>query len=170
MMVEITAIGSAGLRKRGHAPLSTAGGARERCGLPATLGRDLTRARANPLIFASTRGNIPRTGVCVMKLWMRERDQLIETTLAFVEGVSGARLRSPVAAPIRTEPPKAEPVRPTEPIAIMLPVSPASERAEIERRVAKFKAQQQKFQREREASYTEIFSKTRATRGNAARA
>jgi hypothetical protein len=106
-----------------------------------------------------------------MKLWMRERDQLIETTLAFVEGVSGARPRSAAAAPIRTEPPKkAEPVRPAERTAIMLPVSPASERAEIERRVAKFKAQQQKFQREREASYAEIFSKTRATRGNAARA
>jgi hypothetical protein len=106
-----------------------------------------------------------------MKLWMRERDQLIETTLAFVEGVSGARARNAAVAPMRTEPPeKAEPVRPTEPMAIMLPVSPASERAEIERRVAKFKAQQQKFQREREASYAEIFSKTRATRGNAARA
>jgi hypothetical protein len=104
-----------------------------------------------------------------MKLWMRERDQLIETTLAFVEGVSG--VRPPSAAPARAEPPeKAEPARPSEPIAIMLPVSPASERAEIERRVAKFKAQQQKFQREREASYAEIFSKTRATRGNAARA
>jgi thymidylate kinase len=106
-----------------------------------------------------------------MKLWMRERDQLIETTLAFVEGVSGARPRNPAADPVRTEPAKkAESVRPVIPMAIMLPVSPASERAEIERRVAKFKAQQQKFQREREASYAEIFSKTRATRGNAARA
>jgi len=106
-----------------------------------------------------------------MKLWMRERDQLIETTLAFVEGVSGARPRSAAAAPVRTEPPKAaEPVRVAEPIAIILPVSPASERAEIERRVAKFKAQQQKIQREREARYAEIFSKTSATRGNVTRA
>jgi len=45
----------------------------------------------------------------------------------------------------------------------------ASERAEIERRVANFKAQQQKFQRAREADYDAIFSKTRSTRGNASR-
>jgi chorismate mutase len=45
----------------------------------------------------------------------------------------------------------------------------ASERAEIERRVAYFKAQQQKFQRAREADYDAIFSKTRAIRGNAGR-
>ena len=45
----------------------------------------------------------------------------------------------------------------------------ASERAEIERRVAKFKAQQQKFQRAREAHYDAIFSKARATPGNQTR-
>ena len=45
----------------------------------------------------------------------------------------------------------------------------ASERAEIERRVANFKAQQQKFQRAREAHYDAIFSKARATPGNQTR-
>ena len=45
----------------------------------------------------------------------------------------------------------------------------ASERAEIERRVANFKAQQQKFQRAREADYDAIFSKARATPGNQTR-
>ena len=45
----------------------------------------------------------------------------------------------------------------------------ASERAEIERRVANFKAQQQKFQRAREADYNAIFSKARATPGNQTR-
>ena len=45
----------------------------------------------------------------------------------------------------------------------------ASERAEIERRVANFKAQQQKFQRAREADYDAIFSKARATPGNPTR-
>ena len=45
----------------------------------------------------------------------------------------------------------------------------ASERVEIERRVAKFKAQQQKFQRAREAHYDAIFSKARATPGNQTR-
>jgi hypothetical protein len=93
-----------------------------------------------------------------MKWWMRERDQLIEQTLAFVEGVAAAR-------PARTEPAKkAEPaVEPPKPAG---PPSMASERAEIERRVANFKANQQKFQRAREAHYDAIFSKTRATPGN----
>jgi hypothetical protein len=117
-----------------------------------------------------------------MKHWMRERDQLIEQTLAFVEGVSAARPARPAtAASLRAEPAKAvEPARPAEPpkperVAPIGPASPirlvpmASERAEIERRVANFKAQQQKFQRAREADYDAIFSKTRATAGNATR-
>jgi hypothetical protein len=105
-----------------------------------------------------------------MKWWMRERDQLIEQTLAFVEGVAAAR-------PARTEPAKqAEPVKKPEPakkaepaVAPPKPMGPpslASERAEIERRVANFKANQQKFQRAREAHYDAIFSKARATPGN----
>jgi hypothetical protein len=99
-----------------------------------------------------------------MKWWMRERDQLIEQTLAFVEGVAAAR-------PVRTdavEPPQAEPPKPVEPKPVSFG-SMASERAEIERRVANFKAHQQKFQREREAHYNAIFSKTRVTPGNPTR-
>ena len=43
-----------------------------------------------------------------MKWWMRERDQLIEQTLAFVEGVAAA-------SPKRTEPvPQPEPSKPVE--------------------------------------------------------
>ncbi|HEU0085124.1 MAG TPA: hypothetical protein VFQ87_19915 [Bradyrhizobium sp.] len=107
-----------------------------------------------------------------MKLWMRERDQLIEQTRAFVEGIAAARPAASVAAPApRQQPAKAaEPPKPIElpTMAALVPV--ASERAEIERLVAKFKAQQQKFQREREAGYHEIFSKTRLTERNAARA
>ena len=111
-----------------------------------------------------------------MKWWMRERDQLIEQTLAFVEGVAAARpARTAAAAPARAEP--AKPVaqaRPAEPpkSAGLVPIrlAPmASERAEIERRVANFKAQQQKFQRAREAHYDAIFSKARATPGNQTR-
>jgi hypothetical protein len=108
-----------------------------------------------------------------MKHWMRERDQLIEQTLAFVEGVAAARpARTVAAAPVRAEPVEppgqAEPPKPAgfAPIRV---VAVASERAEIERRVANFKAQQQKFQRAREADYDVIFSKTRATAGNAIR-
>jgi hypothetical protein len=110
-----------------------------------------------------------------MKWWMRERDQLIEQTLAFVEGVAAAR-------PARTEPsPKPEPaeapvkaIEPSKPaeLASMKPAglaAMASERTEIERRVANFKAHQQKFQRDREAHYDAIFSKARATPGNPTR-
>jgi hypothetical protein len=129
---------------------------------------------ANPLIFVSRCAKYSPTlsGVGVMKLWMRERDALIEQTKAFVEAVAAIRPVSvTAAAPARAEPAKpAEPATPIEFRSIAAPFLVASERAEIERRVAKFKAQQQKFQREREASYREIFSKTKGTDGNAARA
>jgi len=108
-----------------------------------------------------------------MMLWMRERDQLIEQTMAFVQGVAAAKpARAAAAGPAWTEPAKpvaqtqpAEPSRPERFAPIGLDPM-ASERAEIERRVAKFKAQQQKFQRAREAHYDAIFSKARATPGN----
>ena len=109
-----------------------------------------------------------------MKLWMRERDQLIEQTMAFVQGVAAARpLRAPIVAPAPAEPARpvaqAAPPEPPKPagIAVMGLAPMPSERAEIERRVANFKAQQQKFQRAREVHYDEIFLKTRATAGNA---
>jgi hypothetical protein len=111
-----------------------------------------------------------------MKLWMRERDQLIERTLAFVEGVAAAKpVRAAVAGPARAEPAKpvaqAGPAEPPKFVAIAaMGLAPmVSERAEIERRVANFKAQQQKFQRAREADYDAIFSKARATPGNQTR-
>jgi hypothetical protein len=139
------------------------------------------------LIFASTSGDMLFSlGVCVMKWWMRERDQLIEETLAFVEGVAAARpVRTVAAASARAErakpaeaagpaePPKPERVAPIGLAPIGLAPTGlalmASERAEIQRRVADFKAQQQKFQRAREADYDAIFSKTRATPGNQTR-
>jgi hypothetical protein len=111
-----------------------------------------------------------------MKLWMRERDQLIEQTLAFVQGVAAAKpVRAEAAGPARAEP--AKPVEQAGPaeqprLAGIPPIGlapMASERAEIEHRVAKFKAQQQKFQRAREAHYDAIFSKARATPGNQTR-
>jgi hypothetical protein len=115
-----------------------------------------------------------------MKLWMRERDQLIEQTMAFVQGVAAAKpVRAAAGGPARPEPAKpvahASPAElPRElprlagiPLTGLAPM--ASERAEIERRVAKFKAQQQKFQRAREAHYDAIFSKARATPGNQTR-
>lgn len=108
-----------------------------------------------------------------MKHWMYERDQLIEQTLAFVQGVAAARPAQAVSAALkRAEPAKpAEQVRPVEPpkpagFAPIRVAPPVSERAEIERRVANFKAQQQKFQRAREADYDAIFLKARATPRN----
>jgi hypothetical protein len=105
---------------------------------------------------------------------MRERDQLIEQTLAFVEGVAAARpVRTAAAASAASA--RAEPAKPVEQAGPAEPPKPAvvapmaSERAEIERRVANFKAQQQKFQRAREAHYDAIFSKARATPGNRTR-
>ena len=110
-----------------------------------------------------------------MKLWMRERDQLIEQTLAFVEGVAAAKpARASAVGPARAEPAKpaakARPAEPSEPERLVGLAPMPSERAEIERRVANFKAQQQKFQRAREADYDAIFSKARATAGNLPRA
>ncbi|MHB8271858.1 hypothetical protein [Bradyrhizobium sp.] len=129
------------------------------------------------MIFAPACGEmLPGLGVCVMKLWMRERDQLIEQTMAFVQGVAAAKpARAIAAGPPQPEP--AQPVAQASPaesprpagIALMGLAPMASERAEIERRVAKFKAQQQKFQRAREAHYDAIFSKARATPGNQTR-
>ena len=105
-----------------------------------------------------------------MQLWMRERDQLIEQTRAFVEGIAAARPAAAIAAAPVQEPAKpAEPSRPIELPAMSALAPLPSERAEIERRVAKFKAQQQKFQQAREADYHAIFSKTRPQDGNAAR-
>jgi hypothetical protein len=103
-----------------------------------------------------------------MKWWMRERDQLIEQTLAFVEGVAAARpKRSDAAGPARAEPaPKPEPAKLTEMPKPAAAGFMASERAEIERRVANFRARQQKFQRERDEHYHAVFSKTRASLGN----
>ncbi|MEA2941249.1 MAG: hypothetical protein QOD09_1778 [Bradyrhizobium sp.] len=107
-----------------------------------------------------------------MKLWMRERDQLIEQTLAFVEGVAAAKPAQAAAHRAALAEPKpvaqAEPLKSEKLVGIGLPPM-ASERTEIERRVAKFKAQQQKFQRAREAHYDAIFSKARATPGNQTR-
>jgi hypothetical protein len=95
-----------------------------------------------------------------MKLWMRERDQLIEQTMAFVEGVAAMRGARPDPAP---KPEASEPLQPVKPAtAIFL----GSERAEIQQRVANFKSQQQKFQRAREAHYSAIISETRATPRN----
>jgi hypothetical protein len=99
-----------------------------------------------------------------MKWWMRERDQLIEQTMAFVEGVAAAGPKRTSAPVVQAEP--SRPVEPPKPAALAYM---ASERAEIEKRVANFKAQQQKFQRAREEHYNAVFAKTRFVPGNPTR-
>src|SRR3954451_20936479 len=133
------------------------------CDYPVTQAGDFIPARAILLIFAATWGELrPHLGLSVMKLWMRERDQLIEQTRAFVEGVAALQ-------PARSEPaPTPEPSRPVAAVKPATAIFLGSERAEIEQRVANFKAQQQKFQRAREAHYHAIISETRATPRNQA--
>jgi hypothetical protein len=177
-MVEIVAMPCGDLRNGSQSSLSTQkpGSAHAVADRP-RLTPILSAAGVIPLIFASTSGEMrPGPGVCVMKWWMRERDQLIEQTMAFVEGVAAAKpARAAAAASARAEPAKpfrlagaAESPKPERAAPIEL-APMASERAEIQRRVANFKAQQQKFQRAREAHYDAIFSKARATAGNPTR-
>lgn len=115
--------------------------------------------------------------------WKIERDALIAQTLAFVQSVArknddagndaGQDLkqdagnpdaaRDVVAAAIdaaRIEPPKiAEPPR----NARILPAPPSSDfRAEIQSRVANFRAHQERFHREREEFFSATLAKARA--------
>lgn len=94
-----------------------------------------------------------------MKLWMRERDQLIEQTMAFVAGVAAAR-STPGIAVVPSEPAPPLHAAPATAIGPLIALDcMASERAAIEMRVAKFRKQQEKFRQAREAQYYEIFSK-----------
>ena len=95
--------------------------------------------------------------------WMKERDLLIAQTMAFVQSVTGnkpdaaAELRQTAieAAPVEAvryaletvEPP----ALPQKDIQIPRPRIPSDIRAEIESRVASFRAHQERFHRERDA-------------------
>ncbi|MCP4621164.1 MAG: hypothetical protein GY844_32565 [Bradyrhizobium sp.] len=113
--------------------------------------------------------------------WMRERDLLIAQTMAFVESVTGRRPEAEVA--VRTDIPAATPARlpdveamlaegisPAEgrkPAAPMpRPVTRSEYRSEILSRVEKFRANQARFEREREAYCSATMAKMQATLGN----
>jgi len=83
-----------------------------------------------------------------MTQWMKDRDRLIEETLAF------AKRLGPVTRQV--EPSKA--VAPQQPLK---PRDGIFEREDIRQRVADFKATQNKFQREREEYYKATMAKIR---------
>ena len=119
--------------------------------------------------------------------WIKERDELIAQTKAFVQSVTGRRPQ-PAADPLPVEPVgnetpvfaalsvqvesaiAFEPTRSVEPIDIVpvleapsARVLPQSDvRAEIQNRVAAFQAHQHRFHREREAYFKSVLTKVRS--------
>ena len=84
--------------------------------------------------------------------WMRDRDLLIEETLAFAQSIAAVN-------PVQIEHPmRVEPLKTVELPQVVKPKDKIFEREEILRRVADFKTTQHKFQCERE----EYFKKTMA--------
>jgi hypothetical protein len=84
--------------------------------------------------------------------WMRDRDLLVEETLAFVQTVAtGNPVRIETAK--QMEPPNTVAIPP-----IAKPKDKLSERDVIRKRVADFKATQHKFEREREDYYRRTMS------------
>ena len=87
--------------------------------------------------------------------WIKDRDRLIEETLAFVQEVATLK-PSQIEIPKQIEPPKA-----IEVVQIAKPKDKLFEREEIRRRLADFKATQNRFQREREEYYKTTMAKVR---------
>jgi hypothetical protein len=100
-----------------------------------------------------------------MTSWMEERDRLVAQTLAFVQGVAAATSFHPAA------PPAAAPVSPHQAKTTPLPApsrvhAPASDRDEIMRRVAAFKAHQHRLIKERESYYASVQTQIRTVLGH----
>jgi hypothetical protein len=104
-----------------------------------------------------------------MKSWMEERDLLIAQTMAFVEDVAASRpsrvepqiIAAPTdqvqkeEQPIPVEPERVEVL--AEPIATLRPR--IDERAEIQKRVASFKAHQTRLIHDREQFFRSVMTK-----------
>ena len=105
-----------------------------------------------------------------MNDWRKQRDLLIEETMAFAQRVRSdapkkfefpKTVAPPVSQGVSTQP---EPVRPPMTAEVPTPKDRLdSERDVIQRRVANFKANQKKFQNDREDYYTRTMSDARAT-------
>jgi hypothetical protein len=100
-----------------------------------------------------------------MHEWMKQRDLLIEETLEFVQGVAANSKDTPATryvVEVSTPDTFAQ-----SPLEAKVPAPRAKldvERASILRRVANFKANQQRFQREREEYFAGTMAKLRANR------
>jgi hypothetical protein len=86
---------------------------------------------------------------------MRDRDLLVEETLAFVQGVATNK-PARIETPTQIEQPKAPAVW-----QAAKPRGKLFEREEIQQRVADFRANQHKFQREREEYYRLTMARVR---------
>jgi len=104
--------------------------------------------------------------------WTADRDLLIAQTMAFVQSVTGRKPdvdgrveftpSSPVVTPSAVESEKLEsPVEATA-AAPKPVVAPSPVRAEIEGRVAAFRAHQQRFDRERDRHFNSVLTGIRA--------
>jgi hypothetical protein len=117
--------------------------------------------------------------------WMRERDLLIAQTMAFVQSVTGRKpdaevFARPDIAPVTptrlpdveamlaealgvAEQPAAAVPEPAKPVPPIRPAGRSEYQSEIQARVEKFRAQQAKFNREREAYCSATMAKMQAT-------
>jgi len=88
--------------------------------------------------------------------WMRDRDLLIEETLAFAQSVAAVN-------PVEVEPSTRVEVPKTVVVAqVATPKDKIFEHEEIRQRVADFKATQHKFQCEREEYFKKTMEKVRS--------
>ena len=113
-----------------------------------------------------------------MKSWMEERDLLIAQTMAFVDEVAASQT-TPVTAQIAAAPivqVQAEHPIPVEseqvaaqvgPIATLKPLPAIDERAEIQKRVASFKAHQVRLIQERDQFFRSVMTKIEKQRSSA---
>jgi hypothetical protein len=117
--------------------------------------------------------------------WMRERDLLIAQTMAFVQSVTGRKpdaevFAQPDIAPVTptrlpdveamlaealgvAEPPAAAAPEQAKAVPPIRPAGRSEYQSEIQARVEKFRAQQAKFNREREAYCSATMAKMQAT-------
>jgi hypothetical protein len=115
--------------------------------------------------------------------WVKERDLLIAQTLAFVQSVNARKadirrsdtkldlkLRietAPIDATRIIEPPASVPVSsvPVSSVPVPRKIVSSDFRAEVQARVASFRAHQERFNREREEYFSTTLAKVRAALG-----
>jgi hypothetical protein len=122
--------------------------------------------------------------------WIRERDELIAQTLAFVQSVTGRKdhfppPEAPAAAPgvsletvaveaaaVQIEPPRAAPQPQPAQVVQVAQVAPPRTggdfRTEMQARIANFRKHQERFEREREEYCAATLTKVRAAIRDAA--